>query len=462
MRKIFIFFLFCSTVCKAQISNIDSVKMLITIGNADSIKIKALKNLASYYWERNPDSCIYYSQQLISLGRKIKNESAEAVGYTRIGRAYNNKSNFSAAMENLLIALRKFERLRDSSWIANSYNHLGNVNKNIGKTEVAIHYYKLCLALGEKINDLENQMIASMNLGAIYADKNNLDSALFFEQKAFQLNRQLNNELELDAIFYTLGYIYDKLGEKEVAKSYFNRSIAIAVKDRDLKPASLAYNGLAKLYMESSQPDSSVQFARQALLSAQQSLYVKSIFPAANLLAQAFEKRKQYDSAFFYQKISSAAKDSLSSSEKIRQVEAFNYNEELRQQELVAEKEKSAEERRVNLQFAAIGIGLITALLLFLALSRKIITSTRTIEIIGVIALLFVFEFINLLIHPFIGKLTHHSPLLMLLIMVCIAALLVPAHHHLEKWITHKLVEKNKKIRLAAAKRTISKLEGNS
>ena len=48
----------------------------------------------------------------------------------------------------------------------------------------------------------------------------------------------------------------------------------------------------------------------------------------------------------------------------------------------------------------------------------------------------------------------------MLLIMVCIASLLVPAHHRLEKWVTQALVEKNKKIRLAAAKKTIARLEG--
>jgi hypothetical protein len=47
----------------------------------------------------------------------------------------------------------------------------------------------------------------------------------------------------------------------------------------------------------------------------------------------------------------------------------------------------------------------------------------------------------------------------MLLIMVCIAALLVPAHHKLEQSITHKLVEKNNRIRLAAAKQIIEKLE---
>jgi hypothetical protein len=50
----------------------------------------------------------------------------------------------------------------------------------------------------------------------------------------------------------------------------------------------------------------------------------------------------------------------------------------------------------------------------------------------------------------------------MLLIMVCIAAILVPGHHRLEIWLTKKLVEKNKRIRLASAKKTIETLEGNS
>jgi cell wall assembly regulator SMI1 len=47
----------------------------------------------------------------------------------------------------------------------------------------------------------------------------------------------------------------------------------------------------------------------------------------------------------------------------------------------------------------------------------------------------------------------------MLLALVCITALLVPLHHRVEKWATTKLVEKNKQIRLAAAKKTIQELE---
>ena len=99
---------------------------------------------------------------------------------------------------------------------------------------------------------------------------------------------------------------------------------------------------------------------------------------------------------------------------------------------------------------------------MFLVLSRRHITNTKLIQFLGVVALLLVFEFLNLLLHPFLEGITHHSPVLMLLALVCIAALLVPLHHKLEKWATHKLVEKNKQIRLTAAKRTIEELESKN
>jgi len=37
--------------------------------------------------------------------------------------------------------------------------------------------------------------------------------------------------------------------------------------------------------------------------------------------------------------------------------------------------------------------------------------------------------------------------------MVLIAALLVPGHHYLEKWISNKMVEKNRRVKIAAANR---------
>src|SRR5205085_9424281 len=121
---------------------------------------------------------------------------------------------------------------------------------------------------------------------------------------------------------------------------------------------------------------------------------------------------------------------------------------------------KAKEERKRNLQYAAIALGLISFVILFLLLSHSIIANQKLIRFFGVVALLLVFEFINLYIHPYLSHATNDSPLLMLLVMVGIASMLVPVHHWMENWITHQLVEKNKRIRLAAAKKTIATLEG--
>ena len=113
------------------------------------------------------------------------------------------------------------------------------------------------------------------------------------------------------------------------------------------------------------------------------------------------------------------------------------------------------------LQYIGITVAIVVLVVAFLLFSHSIIANQRLIKFLSVIFLLIIFEFINLLIHPFIEEITHHSPALILSIMVCIAALLVPLHHKIEALITPALIEKNNRIRLAAAKKTIAALEGN-
>jgi NADH:ubiquinone oxidoreductase subunit 6 (subunit J) len=152
------------------------------------------------------------------------------------------------------------------------------------------------------------------------------------------------------------------------------------------------------------------------------------------------------------------ANDSLFNIRAIQQVQLMTFEEEARQDELKIKDLKAAEQREKHIQYALLAFGIIFFVMMFLLLSRSLITNTRVIELLGLIALLIVFEFLNLLLHPFLQNVTNDSPLLMLLALVIIAALLVPMHHRLEKWATAKLVAKNKHTRLLAAKKTIEKL----
>ena len=180
---------------------------------------------------------------------------------------------------------------------------------------------------------------------------------------------------------------------------------------------------------------------------------------AYEYLYKHFDETGKHDSVSKYFRLAIITKDSLYSMEKTRSTEALNFREQLRQQEVETEKQKAEVERRQNIQYALIALGIIILISLYLLLSRSFITNTNLIKFFGVIALLIVFEFLNLLLHPFLERVHHHSPILMLLALVAIAAMLVPLHHKLEHWATTKLVEKNKAIRLAAAKKTIEQLE---
>ena len=154
------------------------------------------------------------------------------------------------------------------------------------------------------------------------------------------------------------------------------------------------------------------------------------------------------------------ANDSLYNNKANQQIQLMTFEEDMRQQEIDVEKVKQAEERKQNIQYAIIALGILTFIILFFLLSRSIIVTEKWISFFGIFGLLIVFEFINLLIHPFLERVTNHSPFLMLMALVALASLLIPLHNRIEKWIKEKMTEKNKTIRLTNAKKTIEKLEG--
>ena len=199
-----------------------------------------------------------------------------------------------------------------------------------------------------------------------------------------------------------------------------------------------------------------LELGRQLLSMAREDNNIK--MAADSLLRQVFEAMHNTDSAYYYARMEAKVSALIFSQDNINRVQALAFNEQLRLVEEQAKQQEEIERRRENIQYALIALVIVSLLILYLLLSRRFITNARVIEFFGVIALLLVFEFLNLVLHPFLESVTHHTPAIMLLALVATAAILVPLHHRLEKWLTHKLVEKNKQVRLAAAKKTIEQL----
>ncbi len=398
-------------------------------------------------------------QTILLQSQKNRDRISEAMALSELGYVYRAFGNTAKSLEYTLKATALAIQTGNEKLIANTELNLAHNYKDQADYSKAINLYLSVAVHGEKLKDDLVQCWAFTSLGQVYIEMNKQDSALMCTQRAYEICMRIHLIDFLGSILKNLGIIHGKMGNSTLAISYFDLAIKEAYRTNSKRWMNESYTAFAQYYHDVNQNDSSLIYARKAIAVVKNTVFSNKSIKPAKLLLDIYENTNS-DSALKYFKIYRAANDSLFSTKTIQQTQLMTFEEDLRQQQLAIEKIKEEKERQQNIQYALIALSIITFFILFLLLSSRIITNTKVIEFFGIVALLIVFEFLNLLFHPFLERITHHSPVLMLLALVCIAAFLVPLHHRLQRWATHLLVEKNKKMRLAAAKKTIAKLEG--
>lgn len=454
----------------AQQSRIDSIHRLPPPATEDIELAERYAALMQFHGAIGRyDSLDYYSQELVDLSRRLDYPLGEVKAKIIYSMEFNNlpkslevshecfdlsqKSGDTVALMNSLFALNVLYR------IAEQYDKSAAFGKQL-------------LTLATAARDSNWIWNALFLIGNSYAFHHQKDSCLLYFQECYRYGIAVRNRMQkwlwgneersmgntMGWSLYGLGRAHQLLDEHELALMYFLRALpyTIEISKAEFFDAE-EYMGIAGIYMKLNKPDSVIKYSNLWLEAARNDNF--HTIGAATSLAHAYEHRNS-DSAVKYFKMAAEVRAIQFSAKNNADVENIAVKAAEKQRELAAQQAKMKEERNRNLQFVSIGVGLISFVVLFLLLSQSIIVRSGFLRFLGLIALILVFEFINLLLHPFIGEFTRHSPFWMFLIMVSIAALLVPAHHAMEKWVTHQLVEKNKRIRLAAAKRTITSIEG--
>ena len=428
----------------------------------DSAKGKLLQSFID-----TQESTALKSAETLKALKWMKEEN-DVVGVDYLNVELSNilvgKGDSAAALHLLFPTASQFEQRNDDFGRATAYSAIANAYLLSKDYVNAANYQKKIIPL---INASDQAKLSRIynGIACTYGEGGMPNLGLPYAQKAVAIDTNLKNNQQLALSVSTLGENYIASKEYDIALPYLRRSAnfykAKKATQSDYLNAYLK-NDFSQVFLATKQYDSANYYAHRALKIAIPGSYQDQVMRCYEYLYKSFEKTNRQDSVNTYFRKAMTIKDSIFNLEKIKNIQALSFREELRQQEIASEKIKAAQERHENIQFALIALAIVTIIILFLILSRSFITNIKVIEYFGVIALLIVFEFFNLLIHPFLEKITHHSLVLMLLALVCVAALIVPLHHKAEHWATHKLIEKNKAIRLSKAKKTIEELEKSS
>jgi len=447
----------------AQIKYVDSIKAVLSNTTEPVERFDLWNKVRENFIMRQEgtyDTASYL--EMLRIAQQLDSDSLFAISYNIIGNMIADKGDAPAAMEYYFKALPLAERSKDKRRVSSLYIDIALSYYNLQNYDEGLKYSQLA---GKNLPDRSSPMYDFMaiqfnrNMVRYFLNNTQPDSALRFLHQVEYLNSSLKSPLFKTVVSSLGGKAYEQLGDIEMAELYFKKGndFADSTNSRALK-VTVKQNYIPYL-LNRNRIQEAKQQAIELMLIVSQRTNIKLL--AAGFLRRVYDSLHRTDSAYYYSLMESTLRDSIFSQGNINKLQVLAFNEKIRTMEEADRLADEATQRRQNIQYALLAFGIVSFIIIFLLLSRSFITSRRAIEILGVIALLIVFEFLNLLLHPFLERVTHHSPVLMLLALVCIAALLVPLHHRVEKWATAKLVQKNKQIRLASAKKTIEQLEKN-
>jgi tetratricopeptide (TPR) repeat protein len=239
-------------------------------------------------------------------------------------------------------------------------------------------------------------------IGAAYAELLQFDSAHFYMKKAAPFYESQATEAYRNNFHTVYAGLYKKQGDWKNSLLYYNKVFEYAKRTDDLETQKAISKELDSVYQRSGDYKNAV-------------LYAGIFNQLTDTLVQL-----------------SKDKDLLS-------VELDNENKR-KERELVRAEE--ATNRRHNIQYMAITVGIVT-LFLILVLMGLFKVSAGTIRIMGFLAFIFFFEFVILLADVQIHHWTHGEPWKILLIKIVLIAMLLPFHHWLEEKVIHYLTNKD-------------------
>jgi hypothetical protein len=105
-------------------------------------------------------------------------------------------------------------------------------------------------------------------------------------------------------------------------------------------------NDFAEVFLTTRNFDSADYYARRALMVSVPSGVKDQSMRSYEYLYKSFEQTNQQDSLNKYFRLAMLTKDSLLNLEKVKSIQALTFREEMRQQEIAAEKQKAEQERQ--------------------------------------------------------------------------------------------------------------------
>jgi tetratricopeptide (TPR) repeat protein len=429
-------------------------------------KFYLLEDISTFYYQKGEsDSMLPVAQHMLNTAQLLKSDSFLMASYKHLGNCSYIMSDFVTAIQYYFQGVHLGEDKPNLEAIRSVlYNNIGENYNKIGYYEEALKYFRKALSSIPGADSIQKSTVyANSNLAETYLLLDSVDIAFHYLRIADEGNQVLHDAYIKPAIDLSFGMAYSRMiGDSDIADNYFKIAIHFSDSVKDYMHLTNAFYEYAFFLLAREEYAAAKYYGTYSLERSRKYNYKSLVIENTALLGQIYDDQGRRDSAYYFSRLRNDLTDSLAKSRKKNQIIAMTFNEDFHQKNEEAKLQEEADQRKINIQYFAIAMGITLFIIFFLVISHSMVANERFIVFLGEVGLLITFEFINLLLHPSLERITDRSPSFMLILLVIIASVLVPFHHYLKKFVKNKLVQENRRIRIEGAKKILREDEGDA
>ena len=359
-------FLFYSYSSFSQRKNIDSLSILIKKDKEDTNKVNHLNKLSREYINIGRyDTASHRSNNALQLAQKLIFKNGIANSYNILGNINREQGNYPQALDNYLKALKIDEDQKDKNGMAKRYGNIGIVYKEQSDYAKSLEYYFKALKIAEELGNKQIQATNLGNIGTVFEEQADFSKALYYYFKALKMVEELGNKQIQATNLGNIGDDYKKQANYRQALDYCFKALHM---DEELGNK----NGIARHLANIGDIYSSTKKYAEAEKYLLQALAIDTTIGALTgtmyrqlALSNLYEQMGNPTKAFEHFKKAMTAKDTLFNLNKNKEItnKAMNYEfEKMKAEQEKKDAKAEAENKKKNIILFFVLISLVLIL----------------------------------------------------------------------------------------------------
>jgi tetratricopeptide (TPR) repeat protein len=258
---------------------IDSLIRVEKQTKEDTSRTLVLCELAIAHLGVDPEKSKQYATEAADLASRINYKKGQAAAYQNLGVAYHDLGKYTEAIDAYIKALKVREEMNDKIGSAPMYNNIGNIYHFQGKLNEALSSYKQALAI--YLNYLvEHKTIADKklefnlkrglgntysNIGNIFRESDNADSALANYTQALSLRKEINDKSGISICYICMGLLEEQKGNDVSAEKHHLAALDLLQQTGDKYNMIYSLSSLGNIYIRRAGYDKALTYLSKCL-----------------------------------------------------------------------------------------------------------------------------------------------------------------------------------------------------